>query len=164
MNTETTTTSYANNQKEVLDSFVWVKLKNPASFSIIVETLTRIGLPAYNKNGAPIDKKELIQSCHILHKAGRYAIVHFKEMFMLNGRQTEMHEEDYLRRNAIIQCLANWDLVTPENPDDIKDQISPDRYKIIPHSDKKNWKLVSKYNADRSKYRRRNENDIPAAA
>jgi hypothetical protein len=139
-------------RQKVLDSFVWVELKNAESFSIIRETLTRVGLPSYKKDGETILSKELIQSCHILHKGGKYAITHFKEMFMLDGLDTTFSDEDRQRRNTIIQLLADWNLLTPVNSDEIADQIPITRLKVIPHSEKKDWKLVSKYVVDRTKF------------
>lgn len=139
-------------RQKVLDSFVWVKLNK--DFSIVRETLTRIGLPSYyDKNGEPIKDKELIQTCHILHKSGRYAIAHFKEMFMLDGKRTTFNDEDRQRRNTIIQLMIEWDMISPEDETKIQDQIPINRLKVVPFSERDEWKFVSKYVVDRSKFK-----------
>lgn len=118
---------------------VEVKLNNEEDFLKVKETLTRIGVSSKN------DKK-LYQSCHILHKRGRYAIMHFKEMFVLDGLDSDMSEDDLGRRNTIVKLLTEWGLIVPvdatkyENP-----QLSLARLKIIPHKEKKEWTLIPKY-------------------
>lgn len=118
---------------------VEVKLNNEEDFLKVKETLTRIGVSSKN------DKK-LYQSCHILHKRGRYAIMHFKEMFVLDGLDSDMSEDDLGRRNTIVKLLTEWGLIVPvdatkyEHP-----QLSLARLKIIPHKEKKEWTLIPKY-------------------
>ena len=118
---------------------VEVKLKNEEDFLKVKETLTRIGVSSKN------DKK-LYQSCHILHKRGRYAIMHFKEMFVLDGLDSDMSEDDLGRRNTIVKLLVEWGLIGVVDP--IKyaqPQLSLARLKIIPHKEKKEWTLIPKY-------------------
>jgi hypothetical protein len=118
---------------------VEVKLKNEEDFLKVKETLTRIGVSSKN------DKK-LYQSCHILHKRGRYAIMHFKEMFVLDGLDSDMSEDDLGRRNTIVKLLVEWGLIDVVDP--IKyaqPQLSLARLKIIPHKEKKEWTLIPKY-------------------
>jgi hypothetical protein len=108
------------------------------SFLKVRETLTRIGIAS---------KKDqvLYQSCHILHKRGHYAILHFKELFALDGKLHNFSEEDKQRRNKIVSLLEEWNLLKVVNPSDIKSQISLNQIKILPWNDKESWKLVSKY-------------------
>ena len=118
---------------------VEVKLKKEEDFLKVKETLTRIGVSSKN------DKK-LYQSCHILHKRGRYAIMHFKEMFVLDGLDSDMSEDDLGRRNTIVKLLVEWGLIDVVDP--IKyaqPQLSLARLKIIPHKEKKEWTLIPKY-------------------
>jgi hypothetical protein len=118
---------------------VEVKLKKEEDFLKVKETLTRIGVSSKN------DKK-LYQSCHILHKRGRYAIMHFKEMFVLDGLDSDMSEDDLGRRNTIVKLLVEWGLIDVIDP--IKyaqPQLSLARLKIIPHKEKKEWTLIPKY-------------------
>ena len=118
---------------------VEIKLKNEEDFLKIKETLTRIGVSSKAE-------KKLYQSCHILHKRGRYAIMHFKEMFVLDGLDSDMSEDDLGRRNTIVKLLVEWGLVEAVDP--IKyaqPQLSLARLKIIPHKEKKDWTLIPKY-------------------
>lgn len=116
-----------------------VKLKHPDDFLLVKETLTRIGIPSFK------DRK-LFQSCHILHKRGSYAIVHFKEMFALDGRIANMSKDDLDRRNRIADLLESWDLLTIVDKEQIVDNMLPmSSIKVIPFSDKRNWSLISKY-------------------
>jgi Bacteriophage translational regulator len=118
---------------------VEIKLNKEEDFLKVKETLTRIGVSSKAE-------KKLYQSCHILHKRGRYAIMHFKEMFVLDGLDSDMSEDDLGRRNTIVKLLTEWGLITPldstryEQP-----QLSLARLKIIPHKEKKEWTLVPKY-------------------
>lgn len=123
-----------------LEKLVWVKLAKPDDFLIVKETLTRIGISSKAE-------KKLTQSCHILHKKGRYAIVHFKELFLLDGKQADFTEEDKARRNTIANLLEDWGLVTIENPEMTDEPVleSINQIKIIPSREKKEWELVSKY-------------------
>jgi hypothetical protein len=131
-------------QQEILDSLIWVTLPDPNNFLKIKETLTRIGIASRRDN-------TLYQSCHILHKQGRYAIVHFKELFALDGKPTDFIEEDRARRNTIACLLEEWNLLTIVNkevatsPKALMNQI-----KVIPFKDKGNWNLVAKYTVGRS--------------
>lgn len=115
-----------------------VVLKQPDDFRKIVETLTRIGI-------ANSEEKKLYQSCHILHKQGRYFIVHFKELFLLDGRdETILTEEDITRRNTIAMLLSDWGLLETVNPID-RNGCSLSNICIIPHREKESWELIPKY-------------------
>jgi hypothetical protein len=101
--------------------------------------LTRIGVSSKKE-------KKLFQSCHILHKRGRYAIMHFKEMFLLDGLESDISNDDIGRRNTIVRLLVEWNLIDPVDPDEYKEpQISLARLKIIPHKEKQEWQLIPKY-------------------
>lgn len=115
-----------------------VKLKDPDDFLKVKETLTRIGVPSF-KN------KTLYQSCHILHKKGRYYIVHFKEMFSLDGRESTLDEHDIARRNTIATLLEEWGLVKVVNKYLLEPKSQNGSIKIVSYSDKHNWILESKY-------------------
>jgi hypothetical protein len=118
---------------------VEVRLKKEEDFLKVKETLTRIGVSSKTEN-------KLYQSCHILHKRGRYAIVHFKEMFILDGLDSDMSDDDIGRRNTIVKLLIEWGLVEAIDPQSYASpQLSLARLKIIPHKDKKNWQLIPKY-------------------
>jgi hypothetical protein len=118
---------------------VEIKLKQPDDFLKVRETLTRIGVPSKKD-------KVLYQSCHILHKQGRYAILHFKELFGLDGKPNNMTEEDVSRRNTIANLLWEWDLIELVDPDKTKDPVSPiSQIKILPFKEKDQWKLTPKY-------------------
>ena len=118
---------------------VEIRLKQDEDFLKVAETLTRIGVSAKNDN-------RLYQTCHILHKRGRYAIVHFKEMLALDGNQTNYNEDDKGRRNKIVQLLEQWNLCTVINPDEVADPVAAiSKIKVIPFKDKKDWMLVTKY-------------------
>ena len=123
------------------DKMLEIILKNEDSFLLIKETLTRIGIASF-KN------KTLWQSCHILHKRGKYYIVSFKELFLLDGRESTFSVEDLNRRNSITKLLVDWDLCTTVN--DLPEQIEHSRIKIIRHSDKNNWFLENKYSIGNS--------------
>ncbi len=118
---------------------VEVTLKKEEDFLKVKETLTRIGVSSKK------DKK-LYQSCHILHKRGRYSIMHFKEMFVLDGLESDMSTDDLGRRNTIVKLLVDWGLVDAVDSAKYADpQLSLARLKIIPHKEKKDWELVPKY-------------------
>lgn len=130
------------------DDMVEIKLNDPKDFLIIKETLSRIGI-------ASRKDKTLFQSCHILHKKGRYAIAHFKELFALDGKSTDFSESDLSRRNTIINLLEEWKLLTIVTPElTAEPTISISHLKIIPFSEKSEWTLVPKYNVGK----RKNEN------
>jgi hypothetical protein len=122
-----------------LDQLVEVRLKNPEDFLKIKETLSRIGLASKKDN-------TLYQSCHILHKQGKYYIVHFKELFLLDGKDSTLAEGDVARRNRIVNLLEEWELLDIVNPDKTLDLQSPlNQIKIIPFKEKDKWNLVTKY-------------------
>lgn len=126
-----------------LDTLVEVLLKQDEDFLKIKETLTRIGVASKRDN-------KLYQSCHILHKQGHYYIVHFKELFELDGKPSNISEEDIGRRNTISNLLAEWGLVQLCLVEKTKSPITPlSQIKILPHKDKDKWELVSKYNIGR---------------
>jgi hypothetical protein len=118
---------------------VEVNLKDKDAFLKVRETLTRIGVSS-NPN------KKLYQSCHILHKKGRYAIMHFKELFVLDGLDSDMDETDLARRNTIVKLLVEWGLVDPVDENRYKEpQLPLNKLKIIPFKEKGEWNLVPKY-------------------
>lgn len=129
----------------MLDTLIEIKLQHEDDFLKIRETLTRIGV-------ASRKDKKLYQSCHILHKQGRYYIVHFKELFALDGKPSNFGEEDKGRRNAIVNLLVEWGLVNIVNASSIKDPLAPlSQIKILPYKEKDDWELVAKYNIGRKK-------------
>ena len=117
---------------------VEIKLKSPDDFLKCRETLTRIGV-------ASRSEKKLYQSCHILHKQGHYYIVHFKELFLLDGKHSDFSENDVQRRNRITKLLSDWGLVEVVNEQMIEDASSVSQIKILPHREKNEWTLVPKY-------------------
>lgn len=126
--------------EKLLDTFVWVVLTDPDNFLKIKETLSRIGV-------ASKAEKKLTQSCHILHKKGRYAVVHFKELFALDGKETDFSEDDKARRNTIANLLEEWELLKVVDPDKIETpRASVSSIKIISFKEKGDWILTSKYN------------------
>ena len=116
-----------------------IKLANPDDFLKVRETLTRIGVASRRDN-------TLYQSCHILHKQGHYFIVHFKELFALDGKQVDLSRNDIQRRNSIAKLLADWGLVTVINPDKYTDQAPLSQIKILNYDEKHQWNLQAKYN------------------
>jgi len=121
------------------ESMLEVSLKEPDDFLKVRETLTRIGV-------ASRKDKKLFQSCHILHKQGRYFIVHFKELFALDGKHSNLSDNDIQRRNTITQLLADWGLISMINPDVANDKAPLSQIKVIAFKDKNNWTLETKYN------------------
>ena len=128
------------------DSFNWspeqmleVTLNQPDDFLKIRETLSRIGV-------ASRKDKTLFQSCHILHKQGKYYIVHFKELFALDGKKATLIENDVQRRNTIAVLLQDWNLLTIVKPDDATNKAPLSQIKIIAFKEKKEWNLQAKYN------------------
>lgn len=118
---------------------VEIKLNSEEDFLKVKETLTRLGVSSKKEN-------KLYQSCHILHKRGRYAIMHFKEMFILDGLESDISDDDVARRNTIVKLLVEWRLVNPVDPTSYQEpQLSLARLKIISHKDKHNWQLIPKY-------------------
>jgi hypothetical protein len=129
----------------VLDSLVEVRLVDEDDFLKVRETLTRIGV-------ASRKEKVLYQSCHILHKQGRYYIVHFKELFSLDGKPSNFSDDDKARRNTIANLIAEWGLVQLINPNMTRDPVAPlSQIKILPHKEKDDWELVTKYNIGRKR-------------
>jgi|TARA_B100000508_G_C11420106_1_gene257879 hypothetical protein len=120
-----------------------VTLNEPDDFLKIRETLTRIGVASRKDN-------KLFQSCHILHKQGRYFIVHFKELFLLDGKPSNLIENDIQRRNTISTLLADWGLINIVNPDVAKDLAPLRQIKVIPFKEKSQWELCPKYNIGNS--------------
>jgi len=114
-------------------------LNEPDDFLKVRETLTRIGV-------ASRKEKKLYQSCHILHKQGRYFIVHFKELFALDGKRANLTVNDVQRRNRITRLLADWGLITVVNPDSVADIAPLNQIKVLPYKEKGNWALEQKYN------------------
>ena len=117
---------------------VEVRLKQPDDFLKVRETLTRIGV-------ASRSEKKLYQSCHILHKQGHYYIVHFKELFFLDGKGSDFSANDQQRRNRITKLLCDWGLLEIVNDTDIEDMCSMSQIKILPHKEKAEWELIPKY-------------------
>lgn len=125
---------------------VEVTLKdNEDNFRLVRETLTRIGIASRKDD-------TLYQSAHILHKRGRYAIMHFKELFILDGKESNFSEEDLARRNTIANLLVQWNLVDLINPEQTKEPlISLSKIKVLSFADKANWELVAKYSIGNAK-------------
>ena len=123
---------------------VEVSLGQPDDFLKVRETLTRIGV-------ASRKERKLYQSCHILHKQGKYYIVHFKELFALDGKNTNLSLNDVQRRNRIIQLLSDWGLVTIVTPEKIADLAPLNQIKVLSFKEKNDWTLESKYNIGRKK-------------
>ena len=129
----------------VVESLVEVSLLEQEDFLKIKETLTRIGVASKKDN-------TLYQSCHILHKQGKYYIVHFKEMFAIDGKPSNFSEEDKGRRNKIAELLQDWGLLKVVESDRIKEPLaSMSQIKIINHKEKNDWTLEAKYNMGRKK-------------
>lgn len=129
----------------LLDSLVEVKLVNEDDFLKVRETLTRIGV-------ASKKDQKLYQSCHILHKQGRYYIVHFKELFALDGKPTDISDDDISRRNTIANLMAEWGLVQLIDENKSSSPVAPlSQIKVLAHKEKDDWELVAKYNIGRKK-------------
>ena len=116
-----------------------VTLNEPDDFLKIRETLTRIGVASRKDN-------KLFQSCHILHKQGRYFIVHFKELFLLDGKKSNLEENDIARRNTIATLMSDWGLLTVDNKNKLNPIAPLRQIKIISYKDKGQWELCPKYN------------------
>lgn len=124
---------------------VEITLPSPDNFLKIKETLTRVGIASKKEN-------KLYQSCHILHKQGKYAILHFKELFILDGKENTFSEEDKARRNTIINLLEEWGLLVVIDQEKSEDPIAPiSQIKIISHKEKDKWTLEPKYNIGKKK-------------
>jgi hypothetical protein len=126
------------------ESMVEVKLAQPDDFLKVRETLSRIGV-------ASRKEKKLYQSCHILHKQGKYYIVHFKELFALDGKTANLTLNDVQRRNRISQLLADWGLISIVKVDEILDIAPLNQIKVLSYKEKGEWELESKYNIGKKK-------------
>jgi hypothetical protein len=120
-------------------SMLEVTLNEPDDFLKVRETLTRIGVASRKDN-------KLYQSCHILHKQGRYFIVHFKELFLLDGKKSNLEENDVARRNTIATLMSDWGLISIDNKNKAEPLAPLRQIKIIPFKEKNNWELCPKYN------------------
>ena len=130
---------------DLLETLIEVRIAEEEDFLKIKETLTRIGV-------ASRKDKKLYQSCHILHKQGKYYIVHFKELFALDGKPTNISEDDLSRRNTIANLMAEWGLVTLIDSNKSKDPVAPlSQIKVLSYKEKDQWELVAKYNIGRKK-------------
>lgn len=129
----------------LIENFIEIRLGEEDDFLKVRETLTRIGVASRKDN-------VLYQSCHILHKQGKYYLVHFKELFALDGKESNFSEEDKGRRNSIAKLLQDWGLIKVVDEDRILDPVAPmSQIKILPHKEKKDWLLTAKYNIGRKK-------------
>ena len=126
------------------ESMIEVALREPDDFLKVRETLTRIGV-------ASRKEKKLYQSCHILHKQGKYYIVHFKELFALDGKKANLSLNDVQRRNRIVQLLGDWGLVSINSKEGIADVAPLSQIKVLAYRDKGDWTLESKYNIGKKK-------------
>ena len=126
------------------NQMVEVTLNEPDDFLKVRETLTRIGV-------ASRKEKKLYQSCHILHKQGKYFIVHFKELFALDGKESNIANNDIERRNTIAVLLQDWELLKIVKPEQAEPKASLSQIKVLSHKDKSSWELVPKYNIGKKK-------------
>ena len=123
-----------------IEDMLEISFKENDDFLKIRETLTRIGV-------ASRKDKTLYQSCHILHKRGKYYLVHFKELFALDGKESSITENDLARRNAIARLLEEWDLLSILDEEQASTPLAPmSQIKVLPHKEKSEWNLVAKYN------------------
>jgi|ERR1700747_50921 len=126
---------------------VEVILREPDDFLKVAETLSRIGVSSKGQ-----DKPTLYQSCHILHKRGKYAIMHFKELFALDGKPSSLSDSDIARRNTIANLLMEWGLIDLVDSEESKEPIAPlSQIKIVSFKDKNNYNLVTKYSIGKKK-------------
>tara|TARA_B100000902_G_C26890654_1_gene707195 strand:- start:131 stop:565 length:435 start_codon:yes stop_codon:yes gene_type:complete len=126
------------------EKMVEVTLREPDDFLKVRETLTRIGV-------ASRKEKKLYQSCHILHKQGKYFIVHFKELFALDGKHANLTVNDVQRRNRITRLLCDWGLITIVNEESVSDIAPLNQIKVLAYSEKGDWVLETKYNIGKKK-------------
>jgi len=128
-----------------IEDMLEISFKENDDFLKIRETLTRIGV-------ASRKDKTLYQSCHILHKRGKYYLVHFKELFALDGKESSITENDLARRNAIARLLEEWDLLSILDEEQASTPLAPmSQIKVLPHKEKSEWDLVAKYNIGNAK-------------
>ena len=137
-------TAITDEVKWTTDSMIEVGLREPDDFLKVRETLTRIGV-------ASRKEKKLYQSCHILHKQGKYYIVHFKELFLLDGKKGNLSLNDVQRRNRIVQLLGDWGLVSINSKESIADVAPLSQIKVLAYREKGDWTLESKYNIGKKK-------------
>lgn len=123
-------------KKNLVENLIEIEISDDDDFLKIKETLTRMGI-------ASSKKKTLYQTCHILHKRGRYYIVHFKELFQMDGRESVISKEDFCRRNRIALALQEWDMCKLLTPVEVSEGMG--RFGVIKHSEKQEWKLQHKY-------------------
>ena len=123
----------------MIDTLIEIGLEQPDDFLKVKETLTRMGV-------ASRKERKLFQSCHILHKQGKYYIVHFKELFALDGKPTDFSENDEARRNAITNLLQEWGLVSIVSGNTLENIAPLSQIKILPYAEKEEWELITKYN------------------
>ena len=139
-----------------IEDMLEISFKENDDFLKIRETLTRIGV-------ASRKDKTLYKSCHILHKRGKYYLVHFKELFALDGKESSITENDLARRNAIARLLEEWDLLSILDEEQSSTPLAPmSQIKVLPHKEKPEWNLVAKYNignAKRSNMTTKNKED-----
>ena len=129
-----------------IEDMLEISFKENDDFLKIRETLTRIGV-------ASRKDKTLYQSCHILHKRGKYYLVHFKELFALDGKESSITENDLARRNAIARLLEEWDLLSILDEEKSSTPLAPmSQIKVLPHKEKPEWNLVAKYNIGNAKW------------
>ena len=126
------------------ESMLEVTLPEPDNFLKVRETLTRIGISSRTEN-------KLFQSCHILHKQGKYFIVHFKELFALDGKESNIANNDIERRNTIAVLLQDWELLNIVKPEQAEPKASLSQIKVLSHKDKSSWELVPKDNIGKKK-------------
>jgi hypothetical protein len=134
------------------DQMIEVSLNEPDDFLKVRETLTRIGV-------ASRKEKKIYQSCHILHKQGRYFIVHFKELFALDGKHANLTVNDVQRRNRIVQLLSDWGLITVISPEKVTDIAPLNQIKVLSYKDKDEWELETKYNIGKKKVKSEEETE-----
>ena len=129
-----------------IEDMLEISFKENDDFLKIRETLTRIGV-------ASRKDKTLYQSCHILHKRGKYYLVHFKELFALDGKESTITENDLARRNSIARLLDEWDLLSILDEEQSSSPLAPmSQIKVLPHKEKPEWNLVAKYNIGNAKW------------
>jgi len=134
-----------NENENLVKDLVEITFPEKDDFLKIRETLTRIGVASRRE-------QELFQSCHILHKRGKYYIIHFKELFKLDGKPTSIDESDIGRRNTIVKLLEQWKLISIVDESMVSEPIAPlSQIKIIPHKEKNEWKLTTKYSIGNTK-------------
>ena len=137
-------TAITDEVKWTTESMIEVGLREPDDFLKVRETLTRIGV-------ASRKEKKLYQSCHILHKQGKYYIVHFKELFLLDGKKGNLSLNDVQRRNRIVQLLGDWGLVSINSKESIAEVAPLSQIKVLSYKEKGEWTLESKYNIGKKK-------------